>query len=137
LKYWAKSERNFLMIDEPEENLHPSSQIKLIHLLLSFGGKGNRILITTHSPLVAEMVNNYLILNQLENKAELAKKLNLVDTDLSLDKVGIYYFNGEIVTEHKADKYGTIFTSFKEAQDRIYEIGEFLGEQMFQQLNKS
>jgi predicted ATP-dependent endonuclease of OLD family len=137
LKYWAKSENNFLMIDEPEENLHPSSQMKLMDVLLAFGGKGNRVLITTHSPLVAEIINNYLILNQLDNKSELSKKLNLADTDLSLDKVGIYYFNGETVTEHKADKYGTIFTSFKEAQDKVYEIGEFLGEQMFKQINKS
>jgi AAA15 family ATPase/GTPase len=137
LKYWAKSNDNFLMIDEPEENLHPKSQIKLLDLLLKFGNKGNKVLITTHSPLVAEIINNYLVLSQLENKSELSEKLNLVNTDLSLDKAGIYYFNGETVTEHKTDKYGTIFTSFKEAQDNIYEIGDFLGEQMFKQLNKS
>jgi len=137
LKYWAKSEGNFLMIDEPEENLHPSSQIKLLNILLAFASKGNRILITTHSPLVAEIINNYLILSQLENKSELSEQLNMIDTDLSLDSVGIYYFNGEIVTEHKTDKYGTIFTSFKKAQDSIYETGDFLSELMFKQLNKS
>lgn len=137
LKYWAKSENNFLMIDEPEENLHPSSQTKLINVLLAFASKGNRVLITTHSPLVAEIVNNYLILSQLENKSELSERLNMIDTDLSLENVGIYYFNGEIVTEHKADKYGTIFTSFKKAQDIIYETGDFLSELMFKQLNKS
>jgi predicted ATPase len=56
------------MIDEPEENLHPENQILLVNLLLEFLTTNNRLLITTHSPLVAEVVNNYLILGQLENK---------------------------------------------------------------------
>ena len=137
LKYWARSENNFLMIDEPEENLHPESQIKLINVLLDFASKGNRVLITTHSPLVSEVINNYLILNQLDNKSELAKELGLMDTDFMPNKVGVYYFNGEIVSEHDVNKYGTIFTSFKEAQDKVYAIGEYLGETMFKQINKS
>ena len=102
---------------------------------MEFASKGNRVLITTHSPLVAEIINNYLVLSQLTNKEELVKTLNFVDTNLSPETVGIYYFNGETVTEHKTDKYGTIFTSFKEAQDSVYEIGEYLSEQMFKQLN--
>lgn len=137
LKYWAKAEQNFLMIDEPEENLHPESQIKLINLLLEFGNLNNRVLITTHSPLLAEIINNYLVLGQLKNKSKIANDLGLVDVDLTPEDAGIYYFNGEIVTEHKVGSYGTIFSSFKEAQDKIYSTGEYLGELMFKQLNKS
>ncbi len=136
LKYWAKAEKNFLMIDEPEENLHPESQIKLINLLLEFGNLNNRVLITTHSPLLAEIINNYLVLGQLQNKSKIANDLGLVDVDLTPEDAGIYYFNGEVVTEHKVGSYGTIFSSFKEAQDKIYSAGEYLGELMFKQ-NKS
>ncbi len=137
LKYWAKADENFLMIDEPEENLHPESQIKLINLLLEFGNLNNRVLITTHSPLLAEIINNYLVLGQLKDKSKIANDLGLVDVDLTPEDTGIYYFNGEIVTEHKVGSYGTIFSSFKEAQDKIYSTGEYLGELMFKQLNKS
>ena len=135
LKYWAEIEQNFLMIDEPEENLHPKSQIKLINLLLKFANRGNRILVTTHSPLLAEIINNYLILSQLPERSEIAKKMDLVDIDLSTEKTGIYYFNGETVTEHSINSYGTIFSSFKEAQDNIYSIGEYLAELMYKHIN--
>ncbi|MEA5405087.1 AAA family ATPase [Arcicella sp. DC2W] len=137
-KYWAKADQNFLMIDEPEENLHPESQIKLINLLLEFASlKDNRILITTHSPLLAEMINNYLVLGQLDNKDEVIKNFNLINFDMNPDNTGIYYFNGEVVTEHKVGSYGTIFSSFKQAQDKIYALGDALNELMFKQLYKS
>lgn len=136
-KYWAKADQNFLMIDEPEENLHPESQIKLINLLLEFASSNNRILITTHSPLLAEMINNYLVLGQLENKDEVIEKFNLIKVDMNPNNTGIYYFNGEVVTEHKVGNYGTIFSSFKQAQDKIYALGDTLNELMFKQLYKS
>lgn len=136
-KYWARTEQNFLMIDEPEENLHPESQIKLINLLLEFASSNNRILITTHSPLLAEMINNYLVLGQLENKDEVIENFNLIKVDMNPNNTGIYYFNGEVVTEHKVGSYGTIFSSFKQAQDKIYALGDTLNELMFKQLYKS
>jgi predicted ATPase len=137
LKYWAKPERNFLMIDEPEENLHPQNQILLINLLLEFFLTNNRLLITTHSPLVAEVVNNYLILGQLENKEKLIEELELPNIDISPTNTGIYYFQGETVVEHRIENYGTIFTSYKFVQDRVYGLGEHLSDLMFSQLNKS
>ncbi|MCZ8191620.1 MAG: AAA family ATPase, partial [Microcystis sp. LE19-338.1B] len=36
LKYWAKEKNNFLMIDEPEVNLHPENQIRLMDILVQF-----------------------------------------------------------------------------------------------------
>jgi predicted ATPase len=137
LKYWAKPERNFLMIDEPEENLHPENQILLVNLLLEFLSTNNRLLITTHSPLVAEMVNNYLILGQLENQEKLIEELELPDIDINPSNTGIYYFQGETVVEHRVENYGTIFTSYKLAQDRVYGLGEHLSDLMFNQLDKS
>lgn len=136
-KYWAKADQNFLMIDEPEENLHPESQIKLINLLLEFASQNNRILITTHSPLLAEMINNYLVLGQLDNKEEVIENFNLINVEMNPNNTGIYYFNGEVVTEHRVGSYGTIFSSFKQAQDKIYALGDALNELMFKQLYKS
>jgi len=137
LKYWAKPERNFLMIDEPEENLHQENLILLVNLLLEFLLTNNRLLITTHSPLVAEVINNYLILGQLENKAKLIEKLELPNININPANTGIYYFQGETVVEHRIENYGTLFTSYKLAQDKIYDLREYLSDLMFCQLNKS
>jgi len=136
-KYWAKSENNFLIIDEPEENLHPESQIQLISLLLEFVNTENRLLITTHSPLVAEIINNYLILGQLENNNELIHDFNLPNIHIEPQNTQIYFFNNDTIVEHKIGDFGTIFTSFKMSQDKIYQLGDILGELMYKQLNKS
>jgi predicted ATPase len=139
LKYWAKQESNFLMIDEPEQNLHPENQRLLIDLLLKFCSENNRLLITTHSPLVAEMVNNYLVLAQLndDSKAQLADEEYLVpDINISPSDSAVYFFKGDDIIEHKIEDYGTSFTSFKEAQDVIYGSAAKLGDFMFEQISR-
>jgi energy-coupling factor transporter ATP-binding protein EcfA2 len=124
-KYWAKPERNFLMIDEPEINLHPENQIKVMNLLLSFAGeKNNRVLITTHSPLIGKVLNNYLI----------ASKLGESHATIPTEEIGIYYFNGSIMNEYEIGDYGTTYTSFKLAQDNVFAEGEELSERMYQNL---
>jgi len=135
-KYLAKAERNFLMIDEPEENLHPQNQILLMNLLMEFITNNNRLLITTHSPLLAEVINNYLVLSQLNNKQEIIDKKGLPQIDITAENTGIYYFAGEKVFEHQIQSYGTLFTSFKFAQDDVYDFGNELGDLMFKQLNR-
>ncbi len=134
-KYWAKPERNFLMVDEPEENLHPENQILLINLLLEFI-TNNRLLITTHSPLVAEIINNYIILSQLDDKGQIIENNKLVNTDVSPDNTAIYFFQGDNVVEHKIENYGTIFSSFKLAQEKVFSLGDNLSELMYNQQNK-
>ncbi|MFN8952614.1 MAG: AAA family ATPase, partial [Aphanizomenon sp.] len=51
LRYRA-SKGDFLVIDEPEMNLHPESQAKLLEALSILVNLGVRILLTTHSPYV-------------------------------------------------------------------------------------
>jgi ABC-type lipoprotein export system ATPase subunit len=135
LKYMLNDKPKFLFIDEPEENLHPQNQILLLNLLLEFANMNkNRVLIASHSPLLARALNNYLILSQLKNKGEVAEKFGLLDLNLTAENIGIYYFHDKTIHEHKAGHYGTIFTSFKTTQDAIYQIEEELSEIMFQQL---
>lgn len=53
LKYWAKEKNNFLMIDEPEVNLHPENQIRLMDILVQFVTEhDNRVLITDRKSVV-------------------------------------------------------------------------------------
>jgi len=134
-KYWMKETNNFLIIDEPEENLHPKNQISLVELLIKFSNIAqNKVIIATHSPLVTEIINNYLILGQLDDKEKVAKELGLSDTFLNPETTGLYFFNGETIQEYTASTYGTIFIDFKKEQDKINNIGESLGELMYNQI---
>lgn len=135
-KYWAGKSDNFLIIDEPEQNLHPENQIKLTELLIQFANKNNnRVLIATHSPLIAEVINNYLVLGQLDDKETAREKLGLAkDAVLTPEDTGIYFFTGDSVQEYQISDYGTVFQDFKAAQDKIWRAGVELGDFMYEQI---
>ncbi|MGC9528102.1 MAG: AAA family ATPase, partial [Limnospira sp.] len=122
LKYWVEEKNNFLMMDEPEENVHPENQIKLLELLIQFATQNdNKVLITTHSPLMANAVNNYIYLDMLKNDYDCdvqrlveEHNLKLIDTDTSIsqDDVGVYFFNGKRIIDYEANDYGIYFRDF-------------------------
>lgn len=142
LKYWAREQNNFLIIDEPEENLHPQNQLKLTDLLLQFGQmNNNRLLITTHSPLITEHINNYLILGTIlaqmgETEARnTAAKLAIEYLPLTHQDVGIYFFTGTEIKEYAIDDYGTIFRDFKKATDKVNNTAQELASILFDHRN--
>ncbi|SJM96388.1 AAA family ATPase [Crenothrix polyspora] len=49
LKYNVITEGSFIFIDEPETNLHPDWQVKLVEVLLMLAKGGVNVVITTHS----------------------------------------------------------------------------------------
>ena len=135
LKYWAKENDNFLIIDEPEENLHPENQVKLINLLMKFANRNNnKVLITTHSPLMTDAVNNHLHLGFLKSQGidiqKIIEKNNLpFDTEgsaLSHENMGIYFFNGQNIQEYQVGDYGAFFKDFRKAEDEVRDIANIL-----------
>lgn len=135
LKYWAKESDNFLVIDEPEENLHPDNQIKLVNLLMKFANRNNnKVLITTHSPLMTDAVNNHLHLGYLKSQNVDIQKIietnNLpFDTEgsaLSHEDMGIYFFNGQGIQEYQIGDYGAFFKDFRKAEDEVKGIADIL-----------
>ncbi|MDX2304733.1 MAG: AAA family ATPase, partial [Microscillaceae bacterium] len=138
LKYWAGKSDNFLIIDEPEENLHPKNQSNLLKILLSFASdKENRVLITTHSVLITEALNNYINLGQLLQKGfdvDSFLEENHLDISskdlLTPDKIGVYFFEGQRVIEYAIEEYGVHFADFKEEERKI----KFLSEQITDEL---
>lgn len=134
LKYWLKEMFNFLIIDEPEMHLHPSNQLALLNLLIEFSQRNNRVLITTHSTLLADAINNHLLLASLENRDEMAKKYNM--TYLDPKTTGVYYFSGDSVSEYKIGDYGTIFKDFREAQNYVADANQEFTDLFFEQKNR-
>ncbi|HAN75998.1 MAG TPA: hypothetical protein DCQ63_18280 [Planktothrix sp. UBA8402] len=129
LKYWVEKENNFLMIDEPEENLYPENQVRLLKLLIQFAiENNNKVLITTHSSIMAKAISNYISIDVLKEKYKLdvdeiidENNLEYVDskTSISQQDVGVYFFNGKKIIDYEADDYGVYFRNFYSAIDSV------------------
>lgn len=141
LKYWAEEENNFLIIDEPEENLHPKNQIKLLDILMKFANQNNnKVLITTHSPLLTDAVNNHLHLGYLkshseENIAQIIKENNLnIDIDAAMphEDIGIYFFNGKTIKEYEVEEYGVFFRDFRKEEKEITRTANVLRDYIYE-----
>lgn len=143
LQYWATAENNFLMIDEPEENLHPRLQIQLLNLLLEFANHhNNRVLITTHSPIMADMISNYHrlafleandvpISHLIESYPELNEAINL-----KIEDMGIYFFEGKKIRSYEMGDYGVFFEDFGYELRKVNKISSILTDQIYHLLNK-
>ena len=147
-KYWVEEDDNFLFIDEPEENLHPSNQIKLLDLLIQFAtieNKNNRVLITTHSPLLTDAVNTYLYLGTLKEEynldvEEIIADKNLKDfnpeTSISEEELGVYFFSGSKIIDYEAEEYGVYFRDFREVTERVDRANKILTDYIYLQRQK-
>jgi predicted ATPase len=135
LKYWAKEKNNFLMIDEPEVNLHPENQIRLMDILVQFVTEhNNRVLITTHSPILTDILNNYVYLHTLKSyDVDVTKiiednQLKNLNPEISLAKedLGVYFFTGDKIIDYGTSQYGVYFRNFKEVINSVQKSGEIL-----------
>ncbi len=97
---------DFIIIDEPELNLHPDNQRKIARFIGRLINEGFKVLISTHSDYIVRELNNLIMLNAgLKNKADeteiLLETYNYQTNEL-LDKnrVGVYLFQvGQPVLE--------------------------------------
>lgn len=93
------------IVEEPEQNLYPLSQQKMLYSLLEFNNmnKGNKLIITTHSP--------YLI-----NYLTLAVKAHFIKNNLK-----------EAITQESLNKIVPIKATLKGDDLEIYELNEMDG----------
>lgn len=90
------------IVEEPEQNLYPTSQWELLKSLLEFNnlGDGNKLVMTTHSPYVVNYlsiaIQAGIILDKIEGNTELLEKLFSIvpkESILGLNDVSIYEMN--------------------------------------------
>lgn len=69
------------IVEEPEQNLFPSSQRELLHGLLRFNNynEGNKLIITTHSPYIINYLTLSIQADALRQKIERSNKDNKQD----------------------------------------------------------
>ncbi|MBD2480409.1 AAA family ATPase [Planktothrix sp. FACHB-1365] len=147
LKYWVAEHNNFLIMDEPEENLHPENQINLLNILLQFvSAKNNKVLITTHSPILANAINNYIYLDVLKNEYQInveniieEHQLKYVDPDVSIAKenVGVYFFTGDKIIDYESGDYSIYFRNFREVENNLDKSLRILTDYIYRQEDES
>ena len=134
LRYRAKV-GDFLVIDEPEMNLHPESQVKLLEALSILVNLGVRVLLTTHSPYIMAHLNNIVNGNHddqdiLENQSQ---SLYLQDSQafLKMDQVSAYEIkDNKLLSLHDPDygiRWDTLSDVSVDVQQKffaIYEAGQ-------------
>lgn len=118
-----------IIIEEPEQNLFPSTQRDLIYYIIRevFNKeKKHSLTLTTHSPYVLYALNNCILANIVEEKLSVKEKSNLpcLDSKISPELISIYELrNGEIKSIQQKD--GLIGENFfdnkmKEIMDEFY-----------------
>ena len=89
------------IVEEPEQNLFPSSQRLLLNSLLSFNNGNNMLIMTTHSPYLINFLTLAVEANKLKSRVhndELKAKLNNnvpLNSTLNGDNLVIYQLNEE------------------------------------------
>ena len=118
------SPNELIIIDEPEMNLHPEAQVRLIELLAMMVNAGLHIIVTTHSPYIVDHLVN--LMKAAEHQEQDAIKgsfyLKRVDAFIPKEKVSVYMFDrGTARNILKSD--GLIdWGTFAKVSDRVSEI---------------
>ena len=131
LRYRAKK-NDFLIIDEPEMNLHPESQAKLLEVFGIMVNLGVRILITTHSPYLMSHLNNLVSGTLVTPKIlkDQAASLYLKDSRafLSMNQVSAYEMRRNKLRSLKDEDYGICWDTLSDVssdiQQKYFEIYE-------------
>jgi len=125
LHYLARPDE-LLIIDEPEMNLHPEAQVKMIEFLAMLVNAGLKVLITTHSPYLLDHLSNliYAAEHKKEEQGSLAEIFFLESCDafISQEKVSIYCVDNG-TAENILQDHGQIdWSTFGDITDQIADI---------------
>jgi predicted ATPase len=73
------------IVEEPEQNLFPTSQRHILNSLLEFGqmNKGNMLIMTTHSPYIINYLTLAVKAYSVEMKANVSSKSDILQAEIS------------------------------------------------------
>ena len=131
LRYRAR-ENDLLIIDEPEMNLHPESQVRLLEVLALLVNHGVNVLVTTHSPYIMAHLNNLAQDKEASQavKNRQAKSLYLKNAGslLNMDQVSAYEMRDNQLHSLKEEGYGIRWNTLSDVsadlQQKYFEIYE-------------
>lgn len=120
---------HMVIIDEPEINLHPKSQVLIARFLAKMVNRGIRIVVSTHSDYILRELSTLIILNnEFEGKEKLLNRYpEYQNQGLAAEKVALYNFanntieNLEITTQGiEVESINNVIQSQTEISDAFY-----------------
>jgi len=113
LRHLAKK-GDILLMDEPEQYLHPANQRKMARLFVRLIKAGIKVLVTTHSDYLIKELNNLIILgNGFENKEEIMRKYQYTEEDmLKSSMVKAYIVEKQTLVPAPINELGIVVSSF-------------------------
>ncbi|MDD1687114.1 AAA family ATPase [Methanoregula sp.] len=125
LRYLIQS-RDLLLIDEPEMNLHPENQAKLMEFLVMLVQNGVSVIMVTHSPYMVNHLENLMRAYPKKTEEKVIEKFYLKNSNafISKEDVSVYLFTNDNENVEKIiDKKGNInLKSFSSVAEDIAEI---------------
>lgn len=111
--YQEETQNNIFIIEEPELNLYPTTQKKLVEYLIEKCTKGdNRLIITTHSPYILTALNNCIeASNVLKANPEAKAKVDKLvppASQIAYDDVAAYYVANGTAKSIMSEEYQMI-----------------------------
>ena len=128
---------DFIIIDEPELNLHPDNQIIMARILARIVNEGFKVLISTHSDYIVTEINNLIRLNSAGDDAKpLMDKYGYKQGDLiDKDVVGVYLFKDHTAIDIAVDEFGFEISTIQKENSRLAEISESIYFDLFDKQN--
>jgi predicted ATP-dependent endonuclease of OLD family len=137
LRHTAKK-GDFIIIDEPELNLHPNNQVKIARFIAHLVNEGFKVMISTHSDYILRELNSLIMLGcgmkkRAKATQELMKKYGYTEAQaLSKEQVGVYMFRqGKDVEEVIVEDTGFEIATIDETVDKLNETSQNIYYELF------
>jgi predicted ATPase len=124
------------IVEEPEQNLFPESQQKLLYSLLEFNNmnEGNKLVLTTHSPYLINYLTLAVKANALKNEAKSESKLERINKIVPLkltikaEDLVIYELDGEDGSIRRLGSYNGLPSDENELNEKLGESNELFAQ---------
>ena len=122
LKFQAQK-GDIVFIDEIELNLHPENQRKIMKLINYLSKQGIKFIISTHSPVITQEMNNMIMFEKCKDKIddEIIKEYSIDRENYGLrqEDVNIYFLNNKTIEQAEFVEDGVITETFNEVLGEI------------------
>lgn len=125
--YYLAKPGDWLIIDEPEMNLHPEAQARLTEFLAMLVQAGINILVTTHSPFIVDHLANLMKAAELtdaESRETIRSEFFLQRTEAFIPKesVSVYLVDKGTATNILGEDGLIHWDTFSDVSDKVTQI---------------
>jgi len=124
LRYLARPQE-LIIIDEPEMNLHPAAQGKLIEFLAMLVQSGLHVLITTHSPYMVDHLENLMTASEHPEQAAKVREqffLQNANAFIPKEQVAVYLVDHGTATNIFQEDGHIHWDTFSDVSDVVIQI---------------